>query len=111
MRAKNVRLRSARRGLSGSPGTVGAVQGMACVRSGQAPASPLSSDRSARRGSGVKRDFACTFTSHRPPVLVVLRPQSRLTLEGADMDTQRAIPESEPGRALLRGCCSSAQQR
>jgi hypothetical protein len=39
------------------------VQGMARVRSGQAAAWPLVSDRSVRRGSGVKRDFACTFTS------------------------------------------------
>ena len=32
-------------------------------------------------GSGVKRDFACTFTRHLP-VLVALRLQSRLRLEG-----------------------------
>ena len=55
---------------------------MARVRSGQAPAWPLPSDRSARRGSGIKRDLACTFTRHFPPVLVVLRSQSRLRLEG-----------------------------
>jgi hypothetical protein len=53
--------------------TAHTVQGMARVRSGQAPAWPLSSDRSVRRGSGVKRDFACTFTRHFPPVLVVPR--------------------------------------
>jgi hypothetical protein len=44
--------------------TARTVQGMARVRSGQAPAWPLSSDRSVRRGSRVKRDFACTFTRH-----------------------------------------------
>ena len=42
--------------------TARTVQGMARVRSGQAPAWPLVSDRSVRRGSRVKRDFACTFT-------------------------------------------------
>ncbi|MGZ4619815.1 MAG: hypothetical protein ACXV3F_14155 [Frankiaceae bacterium] len=46
------------------PVTARTVQGMARVRSGQAPAWPLVSDRSARRGSGVKRDFACTFIRH-----------------------------------------------
>ena len=58
------------------------LQGMARVRSGQAPAWPLVSDRSVRRGSGVKRDFACTFTRRFSPVLVVRRSQSRLMLEG-----------------------------
>ncbi len=58
------------------------VHGMARVRSGQACPCPVVSDRSVRRGSGVKRDFACTLTSHLPPVLVALRAQSRLRLEG-----------------------------
>jgi hypothetical protein len=62
--------------------TTRTVQGMARVRSGQAPAWPLSSDRSVRRGSRVKRDFACAFTRHFPLVLVALRSQSRLMLEG-----------------------------
>jgi hypothetical protein len=44
------------------PVTARTVQGMARVRSGQAPALLLSSDRSARRGSGVKHDLACPFT-------------------------------------------------
>ena len=44
--------------------TARTLQGMARVRSGQAPAWPLVSDRSVRRGSRVKRDFACAFTSH-----------------------------------------------
>jgi len=42
--------------------TARTVQGMARVRSGQALAWPLSSDRSVRRGFRIKRDFACTFT-------------------------------------------------
>jgi hypothetical protein len=58
------------------------LQGMARVRSGQAPAWPLVSVRSVRRGSRVKRDFACTLAEAIPPVLVVLRAQSRLGLEG-----------------------------
>jgi hypothetical protein len=58
------------------------LQGMARVRSGQAPAWPLVSVRSVRRGSRVKRDFACTLPGAFPPVLVVLRAQSRLGLEG-----------------------------
>jgi hypothetical protein len=71
------------------------VQGMARVRSGQAPAWPLSSDRSVRRGSGVKRDFACTFTQHRSACARC--PAVTVTLEagGADTDTQRAIPGSD----------------
>ena len=59
-----------------------AMQGMARVRSGQAPAWPLVSGRSVRSGSRVKRDFACTLTGALPPALVALRAQSRLGLEG-----------------------------
>jgi hypothetical protein len=62
--------------------TARTMQGMARVRSGQAPAWPLVSDRSVRRGSGVKRDFACTFTRYSSPALVVLRSESRLRPEG-----------------------------
>jgi hypothetical protein len=40
---------------------------------GQAMAWPLVSGRSVRRGSRVKRDFACTLASLFPPLLVVLR--------------------------------------
>jgi hypothetical protein len=40
------------------PVTARTLQGMARVRSGQAPAWPLVSDRSVRRGSRVKHDFA-----------------------------------------------------
>ena len=82
--------------MEAAPVTARTLQGMARVRSGQAPAWPLSSDRSVRRGSRVKREFACTFTRHFSPVLVVLRSQSRLRLEGRDTDTQRAIPGAEP---------------
>ena len=44
--------------------TARTLQGMARVRSGQAPAWPLVSDRSVRRDSRVKRDFACPFPRH-----------------------------------------------
>ena len=70
-----------RRGIR--PVTACTVQGTARVRSGQAPAWPLVSDQSVRRGSRVKRDFTCTFTRHFfSPVLAALRSQSRLRLEG-----------------------------
>ena len=70
------------------------VQGMARVRSGQAPAWPLVSDRSVRRDSRIKRDFACTFTSEFPRARC---PAVTVTLEagGADTYTQRAIPGSD----------------
>jgi len=81
--------------------TARTLQGMARVRPGQAPAWPLSSDRSVRRGSGVKRDFACTFTSYFPARARC--PAVTVTLEagGADTYTQRAIPGSEANQRLL----------
>ena len=70
---------------------------MARARSGQAPAWPLSSDRSVRRGSRGKRDFACTcpgsFTCARCPAVAVT-----LGAGGAGTYTQRAIPGSEPSQ-------------
>jgi hypothetical protein len=91
------------------------LAGMARVRSGQAPAWPLSSDRSARRGSGVKHDFACTFTRHSPPVLVALRSQSCLRLEGRARTLSGPSPDLSPARIPApsarcdpdpAGCCS-----
>jgi hypothetical protein len=70
--------------LLSAPVTARSVQGMARVRSGQAPAWPLSSDPSVRRDSRTKRDVACTFipegagrcqAGFRP---AVSHPQSRL---------------------------------
>ena len=75
------------------------VQGMVRARSGQAPAWPLSADRSARTGSGVKRDFACTPTKHVPPV-VVGRSQPRLRREGRARTTSGPSPDSSPARTL-----------
>ena len=76
------------------------VQGMARVRSGQACPCPVVSGRSVRRGSGVKRDFACTCTRHFPPVLVVLRSQSRLRLEGRTRTLSGPSPDLSPARPL-----------
>jgi len=80
--------------------TARTVQGMARVRSGQAAAWPLASDRSGRRGSGVKRDFACTFTRRFSPVLVARRSQSRLMLEGRARTLSGPSPDLSPARTL-----------
>ena len=68
--------------------------------SGQAAAWPLSSDRSVRRGSGVKRDFACPFTRHFPPVLVALQAQSCLRLEGRARTLSGPSTDLSPARAF-----------
>ena len=75
------------------PATARTLQGMARVRSGQAPAWPLSSGRSA----GVKSRFA--FTGQLPPVLVGLRSQSRLGLEGRARTLSGPSPDLSPVRA------------
>jgi hypothetical protein len=91
--------------------TARTLQGMARVRSGQAPAWPLSSDRSVRRGSGVKRDFACTFTRHFSPVVVVLRSRSRLRLEGRTRTLSGPSPALGLTTALhLPGACVAVDQ-
>ena len=94
---------------------------MARVRSGQAAAWPLSSDRSARRGSGVKHDFACTFTRQFPPPLVARRSQSCLRLEGRARTLSGPSPALSPARTpapsarredlLIRGSGHSVQNR
>jgi hypothetical protein len=76
------------------------LQGVACVRSGQALAWPLVSDRSVRRGSRVKRDLACTYTSHTSPVPVAPRSQSRLRLEGRTRTLRGPSPDMVPARAF-----------
>jgi len=76
------------------------LQGMARVRSGQAPAWPLVSDRSVRRGSRVKRDFACAFTRRYSPVLVALRSQSRLRLEGRTRTLSGPSPDLSQAMTL-----------
>ncbi len=71
-------------------------------RPGQAPAWPLVSDRSVRRGSRVKRDFACTFTGHFSALLVGLWSQSRLRLEGRTRTLSGPSPDLSPTRTLAR---------
>ncbi len=72
---------------------------MACVRSGQAAAWPLCSGRCVRRDS-VKRHFACTSTRHLLPVLVVLRLQWRLMLEGRTRTLRGPSPDLSPAETF-----------
>ena len=59
------------------------LQGMARVRSGQAPPGPRLLTGVPAEVSRIKRsNFACTSARHVLPVLIVLRSQSRLMLEG-----------------------------
>ena len=76
------------------------VQGMARVRPGRLLPDPYLLVRSVRRGSRVKRDFACTCTRHLSPVLVVLRSQSRLRLEGRTRTLSGPSPDLSPARLL-----------
>jgi hypothetical protein len=68
------------------------------VRAGSAW--PLSPGRSVRRGSKIKRDFACTFTGHLLPVRVVLRSQSCLRLEGRARTLSGPSPDLSSARTL-----------
>ncbi len=88
------------RDMKTGPVTARTVQGMARVRSGQAPAWSLVSDRSARRGSRVKHDLACTFTRKFPSVLVGLRSQSCLRLEGRAHTLSGPSPDPSRARTL-----------
>ena len=83
--------------------TARTLQGMARVRSGQAPAWPLVSGRSVRSGSGVKREFACPLTGALPLELVALRSQSRLRLEGRTRTLSGPSPDLSPTRTLCAG--------
>jgi hypothetical protein len=53
-----------------------------------------------RRDSRAKRDVACTFTRHLSPVLVVLRSQSRLRLEGRARTPSGPSPDLGPARSV-----------
>ena len=75
--------------------TARTVQGMARVRSEQARPGPWFLTGVSAVVSRVKRDFACTLTGAFPPVLVVLRAQSRLMLEGR----ARTLSGPSPGQA------------
>jgi len=88
------------------------LQGMARVQSGQALAWPLVSGRSARRGSKIKCDFACTFTRRLLLVRVVLRPQSCLRLEGRARTLGGPSPDlSQPGFLHLPPAAKTSQIR
>ncbi len=80
------------------PVTARIVQGMARVRPGRLLPDPYLLVRSVRRGSRVKRDFVCTFTRHFSPVLVGLRSQSRLRLEGRARTLSGPSPDLSPPR-------------
>ena len=60
----------------------------------------LVSGRSGRRGSRVKHDFACTFNWHYLPVLVALRAQSCLRLEGRARTLSGPSPDLSPAKAI-----------
>jgi hypothetical protein len=53
-----------------------------------------------RRGSGVKRDVACTFIRHLSPVLVVPRSLSRLRLEERTRTLSGPSPDPSPARTV-----------
>ncbi len=93
------------------PVTARTVQGMARARSGQAPAWPLVFDRSARRDSGIKYDFACTFTRHFPPVLVVRRSQSCLRLKGRARTLSGPSPDLSPARTVTPSAAAPSWTR
>ena len=57
--------------------------------------------------SRVKRDFACTLTVGFPPVLVVLRAQSRLRLEGRTRTLSGPSLDPSPARTLTPFLCYS----
>ena len=90
------------------PVTARTVQGMARVRSGQAPAWPLSSDRSVRRHSRVKRSsrvrspgtLAC---ARRPAVTVALETSDAVKLSSCLGDFLRCGGEGDGLVVVLAG--------
>jgi hypothetical protein len=80
--------------------TARTLQGMARVRPGRLLPDPYLLVRSVRRDSRVKRDFACTFARHLSLVLVVLRSQSRLMLEGRARTLSGPSPALSAARTL-----------
>ena len=87
------------------PVTARTLQGMARVRPGRLLPDPYFLVRSVRRGSRVKHDFACTFTRLLSPVLVALRSQSRLRLEGRTRTLSGPSPDLSPAWALALPPC------
>lgn len=81
--------------------TARSLQGMARVRSGQAQAWPLVLTGMSAVVSRVKRDFACTLTGSFQPVLVDLRGQSRLGLEGRTRTLTGPYPDLTFSESVL----------
>ena len=81
--------------------TARSLQGMARVRSGQAPAWPLVLTGVSAVVSRVKRDFACTLTGSFQTVLVDLRGQSRLGLEGRTRTLSGPSPDLTFSESVL----------
>jgi hypothetical protein len=77
------------------------LQGMARVRSGQARAWPLVLPGVSAVVSRVKRDFAWTLTGTFQPVLVDLRGQSRLGLEGRTRTLSGPSPDLTSYESVL----------
>jgi hypothetical protein len=86
-------------GISWHAGRRRTLPGMARVRSGQAPAWPLLSDRSVRKGSGSSVTRVCVHQAFSP-VLVVVRAQSRLRLEGRTRTLSGPSPDLSPAGTL-----------
>ena len=94
--------------------TARSLQGMARVRLGQALAWPLSADRSVRRGSRVRRDFACTFTKHFSTLLaqrLIARPTRDLDFFTAPEHGHVPAARDPPGGRDLPGWELAAQRK
>ena len=85
------------------------VQGMARVWSGQAPAWPLSSNRSARRGLQGQARLRVTFTRHYSGCARCLRPQSCLRLEGRARTLSGPSPDLSSARDSQAGAARVVQ--
>jgi hypothetical protein len=81
--------------------TIRTVQGMARVRSGQAPAWPLPSDQSVRSGSRVKRSVYihhAIFTCGCRPAVIVTLEAGGWRLEGRTRTLSRPFLGYEPSQ-------------
>ena len=81
-----------------------ASQGMARVRSGQAPTWPSSSDRSVRRVSSVKR-------VHSPGTFHLCGHSPALRLEGRTRTFSGPSPDLSPARTLAPSACMRPRHR
>ena len=82
--------------------TARTLQGMAASGPGRLRPGPWSLTGVSAVVSRVKRDFACTLAGAFPPVLVALRAQSRLRLEGRTRTLSGPSPDlTSPASGLL----------